>query len=161
EAKIAVRLQHVNIAQIFDLGCIDGTYYIAMELVDGVDLFRILKRASELEIEMPIELGAFVAHEVCAALDYAHTRTDDAGRPLGIIHRDISPQNVLISYAGEVKLVDFGIAKAAQRVQSTAVGVIKGKYYYMSPERAWGDAIDQRSDVFSAGIVLYEMLVGQ
>jgi len=161
EAKIAVHLQHVNIAQIFDLGRIDQTYYIAMEFVDGADLFRILKRASEIELDMAIELAAFVAQEVCAALDYAHNKKDDFGRPLAIIHRDISPQNVLISYAGEVKLVDFGIAKATQRLQNTAAGVIKGKYYYMSPEQAWGDPVDHRTDVFSAGILLYEMLVGQ
>ena len=161
EAKIAVHLQHVNIAQIFDLGRIDQTYYIAMEFVDGADLFRILKRASEIELDMAIELAAFVAQEVCAALDYAHNKKDDFGRPLAIIHRDISPQNVLISYAGEVKLVDFGIAKATQRLQNTAAGVIKGKYYYMSPEQAWGDPVDHRTNVFSAGILLYEMLVGQ
>jgi serine/threonine protein kinase len=161
EAKIAGQLQHVNIGQIIDLGQIGQTYYIAMEFVDGRDLFRLLRRASEQGIEMPIELAAYVAREVCAALDYAHNKQDDFGHPLGIIHRDISPQNVLISYSGEVKLVDFGIAKAQQRVQQTAAGVIKGKYYYMSPEQAWGDPIDHRTDVFSTGIVLYEMLVGQ
>jgi eukaryotic-like serine/threonine-protein kinase len=161
EAKIAVQLQHVNIAQIFDLGRIGQTYYIAMEFVDGSDLFRTLRRASEIELAMPVELAAFVGQEVCAALDYAHNKKDDFGTPLGIIHRDISPQNVLISYAGEVKLVDFGIAKAAQRLQRTAAGVIKGKYYYMSPEQAWGDPVDSRTDVFSSGILLYEMLVGQ
>jgi serine/threonine protein kinase len=161
EAKIAVQLTHANIAQIFDLGRLSETYYIAMEFVDGSDLFRVLRRASELELEMPMELGAYVALEVTSALDYAHNKKDDYGAPLGIIHRDISPQNVLLSYAGEVKLVDFGIAKAAQRVQSTAAGVIKGKYYYMSPEQAWGDPVDHRTDVFSCGILLYEMLVGQ
>jgi serine/threonine protein kinase len=161
EAKIAVQLQHVNIAQIFDLGRIGNTYFIAMEFVDGCDLFHALKRSSDDDVTVPIELGAYIAQEVCAALDYAHNKKDDFGRPLGIIHRDISPQNVLLSYAGEVKLVDFGIAKATQRRQQTAAGVIKGKYYYMSPEQAWGDPIDQRTDIFSTGILLYEMLVGQ
>jgi serine/threonine protein kinase len=99
--------------------------------------------------------------KVASALDHAHRKRDHNGKPLGIVHRDVSPQNVLISYAGEVKLVDFGIAKATMKVRQTAVGVIKGKYYYMSPEQAWGDQVDWRSDIFSAGIVLYEMITGQ
>ena len=161
EAKITVQLQHVNIGQIFDLGRIGDQYFITMEFVDGADLFKVLRRASEIEYDMPVEVAAFVVQEVCAALDYAHHKNDDLGRPLEIIHRDVSPQNVLISYAGEVKVVDFGIAKAALRARQTAAGVIKGKYYYMSPEQAWGDPVDQRSDIFSTGILLYEILTGQ
>jgi eukaryotic-like serine/threonine-protein kinase len=161
EAKISVQLAHVNIGQIFDLGRIGETYYITMEFIDGADLFKILRRASEIDRDMPIEVATFIAQEVCAGLDYAHNKRDEEGRPLGVIHRDISPQNILVSFAGEVKIVDFGIAKAALRVRQTAAGVIKGKYYYMSPEQAWGDPVDARTDVFSAGILLYEMLTGQ
>jgi eukaryotic-like serine/threonine-protein kinase len=161
EAKISVQLQHANIAQTFDLGRVADTYYIAMEFVDGSDLFKILRKASEADRYMPIETAVYIAKEVAAGLDYAHRKRDASGRSLGIVHRDVSPQNVLISYAGEVKLVDFGIAKATMRAKQTAVGVIKGKYYYMSPEQAWGDPLDQRTDIFSAGILLYEMLTGQ
>jgi eukaryotic-like serine/threonine-protein kinase len=161
EAKIAVELTHGNIAQTFDLGHVGDTYYITMEYVDGADLYKILRRASEQDLEMPLDVCAFIAKEIASALDYAHRKRDHTGKALGIVHRDVSPQNVLISYAGEVKLVDFGIAKATMKARQTAVGVIKGKYYYMSPEQAWGDRIDYRSDIFSTGIVLYEMMTGQ
>ncbi len=161
EAKIAVQLTHGNIAQTFDLGRVGETYYITMEYVDGADLYKILRRGSEVDLEMPLDVCAFVGKEIASALDHAHRKKDHTGRPLGIVHRDVSPQNVLVSFSGEVKLVDFGIAKATMKARQTVVGVIKGKYYYMSPEQAWGDKIDFRSDIFSAGIVLYEMLVGQ
>ncbi|HWE26974.1 MAG TPA: serine/threonine-protein kinase, partial [Polyangia bacterium] len=161
EAKLSVQLSHANIVQTFDLGRVDEQYYIAMELIDGIDLYKLLRRASEHEIDFPFEVAAFIAAEVAQGLDYAHRKRDARGRPLKIVHRDVSPQNVLVSYDGEVKIVDFGIAKAAMRGQQTAAGVIKGKYYYMSPEQAWGDPIDARTDIFSAGILLYEMLVGQ
>ncbi|HTR50718.1 MAG TPA: protein kinase [Kofleriaceae bacterium] len=161
EAKIAVQLNHGNIAQTFDLGRVGDTYYITMEFVDGADMYKLLRRASEMDLEMPLDVAAFVAKEMASALDHAHRKKDHTGKSLGIVHRDVSPQNVLVSYAGEVKLVDFGIAKATMKAKQTAVGVIKGKYYYMSPEQAWGNTIDYRSDIFSAGIVLYEMIVGQ
>ncbi len=161
EAKIAVQLTHHNIAQTFDLGRVGDTYYISMEYVDGADLYKVLRRASEQDIEFPLDVCAFIAKEVVSGLDYAHRKRDVAGQPLGIVHRDVSPQNVLVSYAGEVKLVDFGIAKATMKVKQTAAGVIKGKYYYMSPEQSSGGKVDSRSDIFSAGIVLYEMLTGQ
>ena len=161
EAKIAVQLTHGNIAQTFDLGRVGETYYITMEYVDGADLYKVLRSASEQDLEMPLDVCAFVGKEVSSALDHAHRKRDHAGKSLGIVHRDVSPQNVLVSYSGEVKLVDFGIAKAAMKARQTAAGVIKGKYYYMSPEQAWGDPIDHRSDIFSAGIVLYEMITGQ
>src|SRR3954469_4198961 len=161
EAKLAVQLTHANIVQTFDLGRVDDQYYIAMELIDGVDLYKLLRRASERPVDFPFEVAAFICAEVCAGLDYAHRKRDSKGRPLSIVHRDVSPQNVLVGFDGGVKLVDFGIAKAAMRSQQTAAGVIKGKYYYMSPEQAWGDKIDARTDIFSAGILLYEMLVGQ
>ena len=161
EAKLSVQLTHANIVQTFDLGRVDEQYYIAMELIDGIDLYKLLRRASEHDIDFPFEVAAFIAAEVAQGLDYAHRKRDARGRPLKIVHRDVSPQNVLVSFDGEVKIVDFGIAKAAMRGQQTAAGVIKGKYYYMSPEQAWGDPIDARTDIFSAGILLYEMLVGQ
>jgi serine/threonine protein kinase len=161
EAKITVQLQHVNIAQTFDLGRVSDTYYITMEFVDGADLYKLLRKGSERNIVFPVDAAAYIAKEMSTGLDYAHRKRDVTGQSLGIVHRDVSPQNVLISHAGEVKIVDFGIAKATMRARQTAVGVIKGKYYYMSPEQAWGDPLDHRSDVFSAGIVLYEMLTGQ
>ncbi|HUS28954.1 MAG TPA: protein kinase [Kofleriaceae bacterium] len=161
EAKIAVQLNHGNIAQTFDLGRVGDQFYITMEYVDGADLYKILRRGSEIDFEMPLDVCAFVAKEIASALDHAHRKRDHNGKTLGIVHRDVSPQNVLISFSGEVKLVDFGIAKATMKARQTAVGVIKGKYYYMSPEQAWGDQIDYRSDIFSAGIVLYEMMTGQ
>jgi len=161
EAKISVLLTHVNIAQTFDLGCIDETYFIVMEYIEGADAYRMLKRASARNQVLPFDVCSFVASEVCNGLDNAHRKRDSAGNPLHIVHRDISPQNVLLSYAGEVKLVDFGIAKAALRTAQTEAGVIKGKYYYMSPEQAWGDPIDARGDVFSTGVVLYELITGE
>ena len=161
EAKIAVQLNHGYIALTFDLGRVGDTYYITMEYVDGADLYKILRRGSEKDFELPLDVCAFVTKEITSALDHAHRKRDSFGKPLGIDHRDVSPQNVLISFSGEVKLVDFGIAKATMKARQTAVGVIKGKYYYMSPEQAWGDPIDHRSDIFSAGIVLYEMMTGQ
>lgn len=160
EAKIAVQLSHSNIVHVFDLGCSEGAYYLTMEYVDGPDLFRILKGASARNFELPIEMAAYVASQVCAGLEHAHAKCDSEGKPLGIVHRDVSPQNVLVSQAGEVKLVDFGIAKAALRAAQTRAGVIKGKYHYMSPEQAWGDPVDPRSDIFSCGVLLYEMLAG-
>ncbi|HEY1815185.1 MAG TPA: serine/threonine-protein kinase [Kofleriaceae bacterium] len=161
EAKIAVQLNHANIVQTFDLGRVGDTFYITMEYVDGADLFDVLVRCSERQVELPVAVCAHVAKEIARALDHAHGKTARDGTPLGIVHRDVSPHNVLVSRAGEVKLVDFGIAKAATKVFQTATGVIQGKYHYMSPEQASGESIDGRSDVFSAGIVLYEMLTGR
>src|SRR3569833_1449674 len=161
EAKLSVQLTHAIFVQTFDLGRVDEQYYIAMELIAGVDLYKLLRRASEHDIDFPFEAAAFIASEVATGLDYAHRKRDARGRPLKIVHRDVSPQNVLVSFDGQVKIVDFGIAKAAMRGQQTAAGVIKGKYYYMSPEQAWGDPIAARTDIFSAGILLYEMIVGQ
>jgi serine/threonine protein kinase len=161
EAKIAVQLNHANIAHTFDLGRVGDSYYITMEYVNGADLYKILRTASEKDVYLPFDCAAAIAQGVASGLDYAHRKRDANGTPLGIVHRDVSPQNVLVSYSGEVKIVDFGIAKAALKEQQTAAGVIKGKYYYMSPEQAWGDVVDLRSDIFSAGIVLYEMITGQ
>ncbi|HVV88682.1 MAG TPA: serine/threonine-protein kinase, partial [Kofleriaceae bacterium] len=161
EARISIQLHHPNIAHTFDLGRFGETYYLIMEFVDGADLYKILRRGSERDVVTPVDVAAYVVKEVAYGLDYAHHRADEQGRPLQIIHRDVSPQNVIVSYDGAIKLVDFGIAKAASKAQQTAAGVIKGKYYYMSPEQALGEPLDQRTDVFSAGIVLYELLSGQ
>ena len=158
EAKIAVGLNHPNIAQTFDLGQISGCYFISMEYVDGADFFQVLKGLSDMDVQIPVGVAVHVVYEALCGLSHAHEKCDANGKPLGIIHRDISPQNILLSRHGEVKLVDFGIAKAANLNRNTRSGVIKGKLVYMSPEQAWGDEIDHRADVFSAGVVLYEAL---
>jgi serine/threonine protein kinase len=160
EAKLVARLSHKNIAQVYDFGKIGQNYFIAMEYIRGKDLRGILKRCNEKNIKLPVALTVFIAKEVSSALSYAHRQKDSMGRNLNIIHRDVSPQNILISYEGEVKVVDFGIAKAGTH-SKTITGVLKGKLSYMSPEQAWGKPIDHRSDIFSLGIVLYEMLTGE
>jgi hypothetical protein len=160
EAKIAVQLTHSNIVQVFDLDRLGDHYFICMEYIDGRDLHRIVRRRLDLASPFPIDVACFIAREVSNGLDYAHRRMAQDGTPLGIIHRDVSPQNVLISWAGEVKIIDFGIAKAARRAYETEAGIIKGKFCYMSPEQARGGQVDHRSDVFSLGICLHEMLTG-
>ena len=161
EAKLVASLQHPNIVQIFDLGKIGGSYYIAMECVDGTDLRTILRRLKERRLRLPLELAVYLVSKVAAGLDHAHQRKDADGRPMKIVHRDVSPQNILISYEGEVKLTDFGIAKAATKASTTEKGALRGKLMYMSPEQAWGKPIDHRSDVFALGIVLYEVITDQ
>jgi serine/threonine protein kinase len=157
EAHISMTLQHGNIVQVLDLGVASGRYFLALELVDGWDLEKILRRAYAAEMVFPAALGLHVASQVCRALAYAHGKSRD-GKPLGIVHRDISPNNVLISGEGEVKLADFGIAKAQRKREQTAAGVIKGKVAYMSPEQAQGGVVDRRSDIFSVGSMLYRMM---
>jgi serine/threonine protein kinase len=158
EAKMVAGLTHPNIVQIFDLGKIERSYYIAMDYVHGRDLRSIMKRAKERGIRIPLDISAMVVAKVCAALEYAHRKKDEDGRPMRIVHRDISPQNILISFEGEVKITDFGIAKAATKASTTERGALRGKLLYMSPEQAWGKSIDKRSDIFSLGIVFYEMI---
>jgi len=160
EAHISMSLTHSNIVQVLDLGLAGGRYFLVLELVDGWDLGQILQRARATGLPLPPELAVFVATEVCRALAYAHGKRGPDGQPLGIVHRDISPNNVLISEHGEVKLADFGIAKAMNKREQTGTGVVKGKVSFMSPEQALGRAIDARSDVFSLGTLLYLMLVG-
>lgn len=161
EAKILVHLNHPNIVQVFELGCEEGTYYIAMEYVEGVDLRQMIKRAWSGQEKIPPEIALYVAGESLKGLHYAHERTlKDQGK-LGIVHRDISPQNILLGFDGEVKVTDFGIAKALIQTHETQTGVLKGKFAYMSPEQANGEALDGRSDLFSCAIVLYEMLFHQ
>jgi TonB family protein len=162
EAKLAAQLNHPNIVHIYDLGKIEaGGYFIAMEYVEGMDLRTILRSGRDASLPLPIPLAVYVASKVASALDYAHRRRDARGEELKIVHRDVSPQNILISHEGEIKLCDFGIAKADRKVSKTESGSLKGKLQYMSPEQAWGKSIDHRSDLFSLGCVLHEMLTGE
>ena len=158
EAKIAVKLYHANIVQVFDLGEIETQYYIAMEYVHGKDLLDVLARCAEMDIHIPLHIVLFVTMEMLKGLDFAHRARDPYGEDLNIIHRDISPSNILISYAGDVKVGDFGVAKAAHQRQLTESGTLKGKVGYMSPEQVMGEVIDARSDIFSAGIVFFEAI---
>lgn len=158
EAKLAAQLNHPNIAQIYDLGKIEKSFYIAMEYVEGYDLRNIFKECQKKKVFMPEPLILYVASKILSALDYAHRKKGLDMKDLKIVHRDVSPQNILISKDGDVKLVDFGIAKAATKASQTQAGALKGKLLYMSPEQAWGKAIDNRSDLFSLGSVLYEGL---
>jgi serine/threonine protein kinase len=161
EARLCSELTHQNICQVLDLGRVDDTYYIAMEFVDGRDLATVMRRAhKKFPRAMPFPAALFVMREMLAGLEYAHRKRGPDGQPLGIIHRDISPQNVLVSHEGEVKIIDFGIAKAKGQSHKTEAGVIKGKFRYMSPEQARGERIDHRADVFAAGVVLYELILG-
>ena len=160
EAKVATQLGHPNIAQVFDLGKANGLYYIAMELVHGKDLRSVLRKIKEFSLPMPEVLAATVIAKIANALDYAHRKRAINDRELRLVHRDISPQNIVVSYAGEVKLVDFGIAKAANRSNMTQAGALKGKLLYMSPEQALGLPLDSRSDLYSLGLVLAELLTG-
>ena len=160
EAKIAGQLAHANICQIFELGRIDGSHFIAMEYIWGKDLLQIQNRLRKLKQPMPISMACFSIAKVLEGLDYAHRKRDPLGRPLEIVHRDCSPQNVLVSYEGEVKVIDFGIAKATSRNSRTMAGVLKGKFGYMSPEQVRGLPLDRRSDIFALGTMLYECLTG-
>ena len=157
EAHISMSLSHSNIAQVLDLGVSAGRYFLALELVDGWDLGRVLHRAAAAGVRLPRELALHITAEVCRALAYAHSKTEGQ-KPLGIVHRDVSPHNILLSEQGEVKLTDFGIAKAMNKREHTGTGVVKGKVAFMSPEQAMGKPIDQRSDLFSLGTVLYLMV---
>lgn len=161
EARLTVALSHPNIVQLFDFGRVENDYFIAMELVDGVDLNRLLQRLYELQLRVPAEIACFIMSEALRGLQHAHTLKDGAGKPLAIVHRDVSPQNVLLSLNGEVKITDFGIAKAASNITQTQTGMIKGKVAYLSPEQAEGKALDGRTDVFAAGLVFYQLLTGR
>lgn len=161
EARLCAVLQHANVVQTYENGEIDGIFYIAMEYVPGHDLFKVLSRATQTQYRIPPEICLLVASEVAKGLHYAHNAKDHYGRSLNIIHRDVSPSNVIISESGEVKVMDFGVAKATpggQRENATRSGVLKGKLGYMSPEQVTGRPFDHRSDIFSLGIILYESL---
>ena len=157
EAHISMTLSHSNIVQVLDLGVSAGRYFLVLELVDGWDLGRVLQRASAAGTRLPREMGLYITAEVCRALAYAHSKSDGE-RPLGIVHRDVSTHNILLSDQGEVKLTDFGIAKAMNKREHTGTGVVKGKVAFMSPEQAMGKPIDARSDLFSLGTILYLLM---
>jgi TonB family protein len=161
EAKLAAQLNHPNIAHIYDLGKLEDAYFIAMEYVEGKDLRAILRALDEQGKLFPTRAAVFVAQQVASALHYAHVAKDSDRKPMHLVHRDVSPQNILISSVGEVKLVDFGIAKAASKASHTQSGALKGKLLYMSPEQAFGRPTDARTDIFSLAIVLFEMLTGR
>ncbi len=161
EARLTGQLDHHHIVQVFELGTDADTPYIAMQYVDGVDVLGLLRECARAQIRLPPDLAALIARDVLDALDYAHNAVDAGGKPLGIIHRDISPGNVLLSWRGDVKLTDFGIARAAERRHKTEAGTLKGKYGYMSPEQVSGSEVDPRSDLFSVGILLAEMVMAR
>jgi len=160
EARIIESLDHSNIAQVFDLGRRDGTYYIAMEYIHGVDLADAVKDLQRRGTALPIPHVLHITSSICAGLHFAHSKTDEEGNPLNIIHRDISPHNIRLSFAGEVKIIDFGVAKAADRESQTEMGVIKGKLLYMAPEQAKAEDLDGRADLFATGLCAYKMLTG-
>jgi serine/threonine protein kinase len=161
EAKLSVLLSHANIVQVYDLGKVGDDFFISMEYISGVNLRDLVYRCRELGKTIPTDIAVYILSEICKGLDYAHRKTDMNGQPLNLVHRDISPQNILISYEGEVKIVDFGIAKAAMNISHTMAGILKGKIAYMSPEQALGKSVDHRTDIFSVGILLYECLTGE
>lgn len=160
EARIAARLSHPNIVRLFDLGKEGQSYFLAMEFIHGEDLGALIARLNAQGRHLPLPLALRIVREACRGLHYAHTKLDEHGRPLQLIHRDVSPQNIMVSFEGEVKLLDFGIARAANQSSTTRTGEIKGKYAYIAPEQARGTALDQRCDIFSLGLVLYELLTG-
>jgi len=174
EAKLAVRLSHANIVQVFDLGRAPGgepggaalpdVYFIAMEYVHGLDLASLLAICRRRQLVLPISMGAFVASEIAKGLDHAHRRRDEGMRPLGIVHRDVSPHNVLLSFEGEIKVTDFGIAKARGVLDrdgnEESRPRLRGKFSYMSPEQSRGETVDARSDLFSLGTLIYECVAG-
>ena len=161
EAKLAALLHHENIIQIYDFGSMDDQYFIAMEYLFGKDLRTITRTARKKDLALGMENIAYIVSRICAGLDYSHNLKDLQGKPLNIIHRDINPQNILVTYEGQVKIIDFGIAKAASHNTQTRENLIKGKLAYMSPEQANGQNIDHRSDIFSTGIILYELLAAR
>ena len=162
EARLAASLRDPRIVQVYDLcRSPDGEHFIVMEFVEGLDLAKLLSRCRTRGFRIPVEVSAKIAADVCLGLHAAHEHRDGDGAPLNVVHRDISPQNVLISHQGEVKITDFGIAKSSIVMTTTVLGVLKGKYGYMSPEQASGQELDRRSDLFNVGILMYEMLVGE
>ncbi len=160
EARLAITLRHPNVVEVYESGEDDGQCYIAMEYLHGHDLRRVLSQMAKKRVPMRLANALSIARAVCRGLDYTHERTDASGELLGIVHRDVSPHNVLVTYGGRVKLVDFGIAKTTIQLARTRTGILKGKVAYMSPEQALGESLDRRSDVFCIGILLWEMTTG-
>lgn len=161
EAKVLLHLTHANIVQVFELNKEEDIYYIVMEYVDGVDLRTLIRKIKKENRSFSIPVICHLTQLICNGLAFAHEKKDRSHNPMGIVHRDISPQNILLSYEGEVKITDFGIAKILGRTSETVTGTLKGKFAYMSPEQAMGQKIDCRTDIFSLGILLYEMVTGE
>jgi len=160
EAKLVADLVHQNIVQIYQLGKVENLYYIAMEYIRGVNLQQFMDRHQEIGYRVPLEIGAFIISRVCRGLEYAHKKRDAEGRLLGVVHRDISPKNLMISSEGEVKITDFGIAKARNLMIDREGEIVMGKLAYMSPEQFQYLPTDRRSDVYSLSVVLFELLTG-
>ncbi len=162
EARLSLNLQHANIVQVFDIGQAADTYFLVMEYVNGANLKAVIEHVEGQGRLMPIPEALYIMIESCKGLSYAHQlESPETGEPLHIVHRDISPPNILMSKNGEVKLVDFGLAKANSQIEETDPGVVKGKFSYLSPEAAQGLEVDARADIFAIGIILYEMLTGR
>jgi serine/threonine-protein kinase len=161
EARLSMLLTHANIVQVFDVGKSGQTYFLVMEYVDGYNLRRVFQKAVDTGVRVPLEVACFVMMEVCKGLAYAHDRVDDQGKHLRIVHRDLSPPNILLGKSGEAKITDFGLAKAMTQLSITDPGVVKGKFSYLSPEACEGNAVDHRADIFAAGIVLWEILANR
>ncbi len=162
EAQVAIKLNHVNIAQVFEVGRVDGEYFLAIEYVDGRDVRRLLRRCRESGTRLPVDLCLLIARDLAAGLAYAHRRTVAKGQALALVHCDISPPNVMVSYEGEVKIIDFGIARSALRTADSNPNIGFGKFGYMAPEQLIrGGVIDRRTDIYAAGVVLYELLTGE
>lgn len=160
EARLGLLLNHSNIVHVFDVGRANGAYFIVMEFVNGVNLKQVYELYSSQGALVPMEVSLSIVMEICRGLDYAHRLTDREGNMLRVVHNDINPANVLLSDNGEVKLVDFGLSEAAVHVEKTDPDIVRGKFGYLSPEAAWGQGTDARTDVYAAGIILYEMLTG-
>ena len=161
EARLGARLTHANIVSVFDIGKSDNSFFIVMEFVDGTNLKKIMETLRLKEQVFPLKDVIYIAMETCRGLSYAHELVDDDGHPVELVHRDVSPPNILISKRGEVKVTDFGLAKARTQLERTDPGVVKGKFSYLSPEVATGQNIDQRADIFALGVCLWEMLAGR
>ena len=162
EAQVAIKLNHVSIAQVFEVGRVDGEYFLAIEYIEGRDLRRLLRRCREMQRRLPVDLCLFIAREMASGLAYAHRRTGPKGQALALVHCDISPPNIMVSYEGEVKVIDFGIARSALRTADSNPNIGFGKFGYMAPEQLLrGGLIDRRTDIYAAGVVLYELLTGE
>jgi serine/threonine-protein kinase len=161
EARLCAYLSHSKCVQVFDIGQAAGAHFIVMEFVDGADLQGVMEHLQRHEQQMPVEVACLIAMHVCEGLAYAHDASDHLGQPLGIVHRDISPHNVLMTRFGEVKLVDFGLAKASSHLTADEEDIVKGKFGYLAPEVTLGQGADRRVDIFAAGILLWEMLAGR
>jgi serine/threonine-protein kinase len=161
EARLSAQLSHSNCVQVFDIGVGDQAYFIVMEFVDGANLKSIAESMTKQGHDFPVAAAAFIAHEICKGLSYAHELTDQDGLPMHLVHRDISPPNVLVTKYGEVKIVDFGLAKASSQLEKSEPGIIKGKFSYLSPEAVVGQEVDSRADIFALGIILWELLASR